>query len=195
MKKLYLLTGATGHLGTVLISKLRERNEKIRALVSPGKEKLLPEDVEVFTGNVKDIDSMRDFFNRDGYDSVTFIHCAGVITIATKEDPNVWETNVNGTKNVMELAFLNHIDRVIYVSTVHAIPLESPDGIIREISEFSKDNVKGQYARSKAEATRIVLEYAKRGLNASVVHPSGISGPGDIYHRNRVTRTIQSMAK
>src|SRR5699024_9363621 len=52
--------------------------------------------------------------------------------------------------------------------------------IMSEISEFSPEKVSGWYAKSKAKATALVLDAAKKGLNASVIHPSGIIGPGDI---------------
>ena len=65
-------------------------------------------------------------------------------------------------------------------SSVHAIP-EKPKGcIITEDCEFSPGLVDGDYAKSKATATELVFDAAKRGLNASIVFPSGIIGPGDI---------------
>ena len=70
--------------------------------------------------------------------------------------------------------------RLIHVSSVHAIP-EKPKGcIITEDCEFSPGLVDGDYAKSKAAATELVFDAAERGLNASIVFPSGIIGPGDL---------------
>ena len=93
----------------------------------------------------------------------------------------------------MELALSNNIDRVVYVSSVHAIPERPVPEIITEVSSFSPDLVHGQYAKSKAAAAQIVMEYAKKGLNVSIVHPSGIIGPGDVMVKNHMIRTIRAM--
>ena len=70
--------------------------------------------------------------------------------------------------------------KMVYVSSVHAIP-ERPKGcIITEDCEFSPGLVDGDYAKSKATATELVFAAAERGLNASIVFPSGIIGPGDL---------------
>lgn len=70
--------------------------------------------------------------------------------------------------------------KMVYVSSVHAIP-EKPKGcIITEDCEFSPGLVDGDYAKSKATATELVFAAAERGLNASIVFPSGIIGPGDL---------------
>ena len=64
--------------------------------------------------------------------------------------------------------------------SVHALPEKSKDCIITEDCEFSPGLVDGDYAKSKATATELVFDAAERGLNASIVFPSGIIGPGDM---------------
>lgn len=195
MRKLYLITGATGHVGSVLISELVRRNAEIRVLVLPGHSCHFPENVEICVGDITKPDTLIPFFNTQSYDSVTLIHCAALITIASGRNPKVWDINVNGTENVLHFAFEKNVNRVIYVSSVHAIP-EKPSGqVITEVGEFSPDLVYGQYAKSKAAAAQIALNYAKRGLNLSIVHPSGIIGPGDRKKRNHMIRTIHAMAE
>ena len=72
---------------------------------------------------------------------------------------------------------------------------ELPEGDkMREISDFSPDKVNGAYAKSKAAATAAVLAAAEKGLNASVVHPSGIIGPGDEKCGN-ITRLISAFIR
>ena len=195
MNKLYIITGASGHLGSFLIKELIERNCKVRALYLPGEEKEAPDQVESIIGNVLDLESLKSLFDVNGYEETCLIHCAGIVSIATKENPLLYDANVNGTKNIRELPLMNHIDRVIHVSTVHAIKEEKYPEKIKETKDFSKDYVVGAYAKSKAEASRIVLEYADKGLNVSIVHPSGIIGPGDIKGTNHSVSTLKAMYK
>ena len=194
-KKLYLVTGATGHVGTVLVPKLLQRDADVRALVLPGRGGVLPRGVQVCEGDITKPDTLPPFFDRDGYDRITLLHCAALITIASKHNPRVWDINVNGTVNVLRAAQKAGVDRVVYVSSVHAIP-EKPHGeTISEVSSFSPELVHGQYARSKAAAAQKALEFAEAGLNLSVVHPSGIIGPGDESRRNHMIRTLHAMAE
>lgn len=193
-KKLYLITGATGHVGTVLVSVLLERHADIRALVLPQERQFAPEGVAVCAGDVTDADSLTRFFDVSGWEETTLIHCAALITIASRENARVWNVNVNGTDHVMQKAAEAGIQRVIHVSSVHAIPERPLNETISEVSFFSPDLVRGQYAKSKAAASQKVLEYARKGLNVSIVHPSGVIGPGDLRRKNHMIRTIQAMA-
>ena len=195
MKKLYLITGATGHVGTVLVDELIRRGEQIRVLVLPGHGRHLPAGIEAVEGDITEEISLVPFFDRHGYDRFTLIHCAALITVASELNPHVWNINVNGTENVMRQAFAAGIERVIYVSSVHAIPEKPEPQVITEVDSFFPELVHGQYAKSKAAAAQKVLDYAGKGLNVSIVHPSGIIGPGDIQIRNHMIRTIHAMAK
>ena len=193
MSKLYLITGATGHVGTVLVDRLVERHANIRVLVHNGATAQLSSGVDICCGDIRDRNSLLPFFQRGEFDDATLIHCAAFITVATKYNPAVWETNVTGTNNIMELALSNGVNRVVYVSSVHAIPERPFPEIISEVDSFSPELVHGQYAKSKAAAAQIVLDYAQKGLNVSVVHPSGIIGPGDIKLKNHMIRTLKAM--
>ena len=195
MDKLYLITGATGHVGTVLISELLDRGSCIRALVLPGEGDELPPGIEIVEGDITDEDSLTPFFDRMGQESLTLIHCAARITVASRPDPRVWRVNVDGTRNVMDMALLAGVERVVYISSVHAIPERPASDSIVETDSFSPDLVHGQYAKSKAAAAQLVLEYARKGLNVSIVHPSGIIGPGDTKRRNHMVRTLHAMAE
>ena len=194
MKKLWLVTGATGHVGTILVSVLQQRGEYVRALVRPNSNIVAHSNVEIYEGDIRNRESLIPFFDRGDYDYVSLVHCAALITIASKHNPEVWNINVHGTNNVMSLARDTGVDRIVYVSSVHAIPERPANEIITEVSSFSPNLVHGQYAKSKAAAAQIVMDYAKAGLNVSIVHPSGIIGPGDTRSRNHMIRTIQAIS-
>lgn len=193
MDKLFLITGAAGHLGSTIIRLLLEQGKQVRALVVPG-EKHIPEGVEVIWGDVCDRESLRPFFeNLDGRETLV-IHCAGIVSIASGFLQKVHDVNVCGTKNIVDLCGEHRVSKLVHVSSVHAIP-EKPRGqVITEITDFDPDRVVGLYAKTKAEATAYVLEATKKGLAACVVHPSGISGPYD-YGKGHLTALVTDYYK
>ncbi|OQB24993.1 MAG: 3 beta-hydroxysteroid dehydrogenase/Delta 5--_4-isomerase [Firmicutes bacterium ADurb.Bin182] len=177
MNELYLVTGAAGHLGSAVTRRLLELKKNVRALVLPGEKLLTQGNIEVFCGDVRDKDSLVPFFTDNGGRDLLVIHCAGIVTIESRYRQQVYDVNVGGTKNIAELCERFKAKKLVYVSSVHAIP-EKPKGeTITEVTLFDPDKAVGQYAKTKSEATSIVLEAACKGLDASVVHPSGIIGP------------------
>lgn len=178
MENIYLITGAAGHLGSVITRELVDSGREVRGLIVPN-EKNAPEGAQLYVGDICDKESVRPFFeNTDGRPLVV-IHCAGIVSIATKFNQAIYDVNVTGTKNIVDLCREYGAAKLVYVSTVHAIP-ELPHGTtITEVTEFDPERVVGLYAKTKAEATAYVLDAAKQGLDASVVHPSGIAGPYD----------------
>lgn len=194
----YLVTGATGFLGRAVLNELHERTEKntvIRALVlenDPFADGLSPK-TETVCGDVAEDASLDAFFS--GADAQTcVIHCAGIVSIASDPGERLYNVNVKGTSNIVSRCEKNGVGKLVYVSSVHAIP-ENPNGEkMAETTEFSSSLVHGDYAKSKAEATALVLAAAERGLNASVVQPSGIIGPGDERGGN-ITKLISAFLR
>jgi dihydroflavonol-4-reductase len=102
-----------------------------------------------------------------------------MISTSGKPNPLLREVNVTGTGNMLAICKRFGVSRFIHVSSVHALP-ELPMGVVvRETSALNPDAVVGPYAKSKAEATLLVLQAAAAGLPASVVFPTGLCGPGD----------------
>ncbi len=114
------------------------------------------------------------------------IHAAGIISITDEVTPLLYNVNVTGTRNVIEKCLRHNVRRLVYISSVHAIPERGDMAEIHEVSAFSKDAVHGAYAKTKAEATQAVLDAAKQGLDAVVVHPSGILGPYDAGNNHMI---------
>ena len=191
MNRLYLVTGACGHVGNTLVKQLVANGEKVRGLVLPKEDDAplagLP--VELVRGDVRDVKSLEPFFDGAGYDEVVCIHTAGIVSIASKFLQSVIDVNVKGTKNIVEMCLSYGVKRLVYTSSVHAIP-ELPEGeVIREVDHFEAADVVGLYAKSKARATQIVLDSVQRGLDAVIVHPSGIIGPND-YGKGHLTQLV-----
>ncbi|MCM1525127.1 MAG: NAD-dependent epimerase/dehydratase family protein [Ruminococcus sp.] len=191
---IYLVTGAAGFLGSTVCRQLIMHGEKVRAFVLPGDKSagFIPQEAEITEGDLCDINSLEKFFSvPDGMESIV-LHIASIVTVAPEYDQKVMDVNVGGTRNIIDMC-LKHKEcrRLVYCSSTGAIP-EKKDGIISEVKNFDADKVEGCYSRSKAIATQLVLDAVKNdGLNACVVHPSGILGPED----NAVGETTSTLIK
>jgi len=173
----YIVTGVSGYLGSVIARYLCKRRKRVVGLMLPG-EKCLFSDIKVIYGNIKEKESLRALFDID--DRCIVIHCAGMVSVSSFEGLELWNTNVIGTRNMVDLAIEYMVEKFIYVSSVHAIPEKSDGQLITEIENFSIEDVIGDYAKTKSAATQYVLEATRnKGLPACVVHPSGIIGPYD----------------
>ena len=177
----YLVTGATGFLGRTVVEELVHYDAQVRALVLHNDPyiNLLPKEVHTIVGDVCDKNALADFF-ADADSRTCVIHCAGIVSVASRPGPKLYQVNVGGTWRILRQCLEHDVGKLIHVSSVHAIP-EKPEGcVITESCDFSPGLVDGDYAKSKAAATELVFDAAERGLNASIVFPSGIIGPGDI---------------
>ena len=191
MSELYIVTGGYGHVGNTVIKDLVHMGKKVRTLVlkSDQSSALQGVDVEVVTGDICDSASLEALFTADESEDIIVIHTAGIISIATKYEPLVYDVNVKGTKNIIQQCIKHQVKRLVHVSSVHAIPELSGDQQICEVASFEPDDVIGLYAKTKSEATQAVLDSVKEGLDAVVVHPSGIVGPQD-YGKGHITQLI-----
>lgn len=183
-KYLYLVTGAAGFLGSNVCRQLLDRGDKVRAFVLPNDPAInyIPKEVEVITGDLCKIDSLEPFFQVEDGQKTICIHVASMVTVNPDFNQKLVDVNVGGTKNIIDKCMEHkECEKLVYVSSTGAIP-EIPKGQkISETTDFDPDAVEGWYSRTKAIATQKVLEAATfDGLNACVVHPSGILGPNDM---------------
>lgn len=187
MKKLFVITGADGHLGNTLIrilcdtfcDKNSEDKIEIRGLILENECVQDTDKAHYIKGDVRKKESLRPLFEKTKDKEVYVIHTAGIISIAEHVSPELYEVNVNGTKNVIGLCLEYRVKRLVYVSSVHAIPEKDKVSVLTEVEHFSAEEVVGAYAKTKAEATQAVLDAGSEGLDVVVVHPSGILGPYD----------------
>ena len=197
MKNVYIITGANGFLGNNVIRTLLQKDPaaEIRALVLEGDKpiSLNGVDCKIFYGDVTNKESLKDIFDVNHEDKVCVIHCASYVYIKAKKNPNVKSVNVGGIKVIVD-EVLRINAKLVYVSSVHAIPELDEDKEMTEVTAFNPDSVHGIYAKTKAEATEYVLQAVKnKGLNACVVHPSGIIGPND-FGKTHLTQMISEFA-
>lgn len=190
---MWLVTGATGHIGNVLVRKLIERGEKVRALILPRESRtpLQGLDVDAVEGDILNLDSL--------YKSMREVkgvfHLAGLISIMPGSDEIVRRVNIEGTKNILQVAKDMRVGKFVYTSSIHAIR-RMEEGVIDETLPYDPDNPYGEYDRAKAEATLEVQHAAQGGLEAVIACPTGVIGPydfrgslmGDVIHEAAVSR-------
>jgi len=187
-----LVTGAAGHIGNVLVRKLLERGDKVRALILPGEDtaSLQGMDVEKVEGDVLDLSSLWERFR--GVKGV--FHLAGIISIMPGENPAVHKVNVEGTLNVLKAAMRAGVERLMYTSSIHALARVPHGQVVDESVGYDPNNPYGAYDRSKAEATLEVQKAAAGGLDAVIVCPTGVIGPYD-FRRSMMGDVIRTAAQ
>jgi dihydroflavonol-4-reductase len=173
-----IVTGATGHIGNVLVRELLTRDLSVRVLVLPDDDThpLAGLNVESVPGDITDPESLKSAFA--GADIV--FHLAGIVTIMPGMAAVLEKVNVDGMRNVIDACRACGVRRLVYTSSIHAVA-EPPHGtVIDESQPFSPERVLGDYARSKARATLLLLgEVKKGGLDAVICCPTGVIGPWD----------------
>ena len=194
----YLVTGAAGFLGGTICRQLIERGDSVRAFVLPGDPaiKYVPQKAEIVEGDLTDMASLEKLFAVEEGTETIVLHIASIVTVNLDYSSKVMEVNVDGTKNIIRLC-LSHSEckKLVYCSSTGAIPEAAMGKAIREVRRFDPDEVVGCYSRSKAMASQAVLDAVhEQGLNACIVHPSGIMGPED-YAIGETTGTLIKIIK
>lgn len=184
---LYIVTGAAGNLGSAIVRQLVHDKKDVRALVLRGEAaaKYLPRGADVYEGDVTDVKSLEPLFADIPAGTNTYvIHCAAMVSVSSLVADKIWDVNVNGTQHIIDLC-LAHGARLAFIGSTGAIP-EQPKGTpIREVGHFDPKAVIGLYDQTKAASSQLVLDAVRDlALDAFIIMPSGISGPGDYTFGN-----------
>lgn len=166
------LTGASGHIGANLCRKLLDKHHDLRVLTSRYTDSLKGLDLELVQGDLLNKSSLIEL--ADGAELM--IHLAATISI--NGDQHVLDTNVIGTKNVLDVVRTCKVKRLIHFSSIHALvhqPLDQPLDEERPLAV--SDHI--VYNQSKALAEELVLQAAKSGIDAVIINPTSVMGPND----------------
>ena len=170
-----LVTGAGGHIGGNLVRALLAGGRRVRALVRNDTRPLEGLDVERVTGDVLRPETLAPAL--EGVDVV--YHLAGIITIEGDPDGRVWQTNVEGVKNVAASCLAAKVRRLVHFSSIHAFRQPPLLERLDETRPLVEGETEMAYDRTKAAGHREVLAAVQRGLDAVIVHPTAVLGPID----------------
>lgn len=172
------VTGATGHVGNVLVRSLNARGITPRAFVRRTSDlgALAGAKYDLAHGDVSSVDALTEAFR--GCDTV--LHCAAVISISERPNPALRQTNIDGTRNVLAAAARAGVSHIVYVGSVHALTEPEGPATLDESAGFDENLAHGAYAKSKAAASSFVQQWVRdTGGDAVLVLPTGIVGPND----------------
>jgi len=173
------VTGGTGFLGTHLLRELVKRGEKVRALrrntAKIFLEEKFSEQIEWVEGDVLDVSSLEEGIS--GCEKV--YHCAAVVSFLPKDRDRLMKVNVRGTSNVVNVSLDKKIKKLVHVSSVAAIGRNRNEQVVNESTAWEEGNRNSNYAIAKFLSEREVWRGIAEGLNAVIVNPSLIVGPGN----------------
>jgi dihydroflavonol-4-reductase len=170
---LTLVTGASGFLGWHVARLLLEQGHRVRALCRPASQ-VRELDVERVTGDLRDPASLSRAV--EGCELV--FHVAADYRLWSKRPLDLYASNVDGTRNLLEAAEKSRVERIVYTSTVGCIGM--PQGSLGdETTPVSIDNMTGHYKRSKWLAEQVAIEKARAGLPVVIVNPTAPIGDHD----------------
>ena len=172
------VTGAAGFLGSHICRALLQCGYAVRAVTHEDSNRKFPDDlseqVELQPADIRDPESLNQAFQNVH----AVIHNAEIVTIDADPKGLADEINLTGTRNVIQACIGSDVHRLVHISSIHAFsPLR---GTTLSVSSKLGQNSKIPYVATKAEAHMSVLDAARGGLlNASIVCPSDLIGPGD----------------
>lgn len=171
-----LVTGGSGLLGTELIRQLLQSGKRVRALVNQ-KPLSLPSHpmLEQAQGSILDVMALEEAMQ--GVEDV--YHCAALVSFDPGDDAKLYKINVEGTANLVNAALDAGVRRFAFVSSVAALGRHKDGVPVDESMNWSKETHNSRYGQSKYLAEMEVWRGMAEGLNAVVVNPSVIIGPGD----------------
>jgi dihydroflavonol-4-reductase len=180
LSKKILVTGGTGFLGAYIIRELLNKGYSVRAIrrknTLPG---YIPREIleraEWVEGDILDVISLQDAM--EGIDSV--IHSAAVVSFVKKDREAMYQVNVEGTANVVNIALEKKLRRFIHISSVAALGRTAKGGHVNEEKKWEESKVNTHYAKSKQKAELHVWRGISEGLEGVILNPSTILGYGD----------------
>jgi dihydroflavonol-4-reductase len=172
-----LVTGASGFLGSHVARLLAARGERVRVLLRPTSQKQLLEGLalECVSGDLRDPSSLEKALT--GIRVV--YHVAADYRLWARDPREIYDSNVRGTRNLLEGARRANVERFVYTSTVATVAVPRDGVLPNESTVTSVDEMIGAYKRSKWFAEQEVLKAAAAGLPVVIVNPTTPVGPGD----------------
>lgn len=168
------VTGASGHIGTVLLHELIQQGHEVTALLHRNNIALDHLPVSVVKGDVLDRESINQLLERA--DAV--IHAAAVISITGDKDGWLRKVNVEGVQMMLECALRCQVKKFVHVSSIHAFE-QRPSGKLLDETRSLTSFGSPAYDQSKRDGQLLAQAFSEKGLNVSIVNPTSVVGPPD----------------
>ena len=179
-----LVTGATGLLGPYVISSLIDKGyTDIHVLIRSGKlnAELQPfaKYLHVVKGDVQELHPLSETVEKMDY----VIHVAAIVSFDPRYRQEMYNINVEGTANVVNLCLESNVKKLIHISSVAAIGRPEKQEVLSEESKWSESKYNSYYGLTKYKAELEVWRGYTEGLPMAIINPSIILGRGD-YKRS-----------
>ena len=174
-----LLTGASGFLGSAVLRLLVAEGHDVRLLLRNASDRrnINGIEAEIVEGDLSDRDSLKTAVTSCDY----LIHVAADYRLWIPDPENMYRTNVDGTRMLMQLAQEAGVRKIVYTSSVATLGIHADHTPANEESPVSLDDMIGHYKRSKFLAEEEVKKLVRESnLPATIVNPSTPIGPRDI---------------
>jgi len=178
------VTGATGFLGSHVARVLCEQGAKLRLLVraTSNLKNLQELPAETVTGDLRDPVSLEKAMA--GCDTV--FHVAADYRLWVRDPQEMYRSNVDGTRSLLQAARKNDVRRLVYTSSVATIGFRTNGSLADEDCPVSVSDMIGHYKRSKFMAEQVALEAGRSGMHVVTVNPTTPVGEGDEIGRAHV---------
>ena len=170
-----LVTGGSGLLGNALIASLAERGEKVKAIYNKTPLQHFYANVQQIQCDILDVITLEEVMQ----DVTHIYHCAGLVSFHTKDADLLYKINVEGTANVINAALGAGVEKVIHVSSVAALGRIRESETIHEKMVWTPQTSNSKYGESKYLGEMEVWRGVAEGLDAVIVNPTIILGPGN----------------
>jgi len=174
-----LITGGSGFVGTAVMRQLTQAGHAVRALIrsTSAHTNLAGLPVEIVQGDLRDTDSLARAMVGIRY----VFHVAADYRLWARRPQDIVQTNVEGTRALMEAALRAGVERIVYTSSVATLKARPGGEASDETFPLDPAAAIGAYKYSKVLAERLVERLvAERNLPAVIVNPSTPIGPRDV---------------
>ena len=202
-----LITGGTGLLGAHLIKSLIDKNYQIRAIKRKDSDLFIIKNVfswyfndpgiklnsiEWVDADLLDVCSVEEQIK----DINTIYNCAGFISFNRQEKKQVFDVNVNGTRNLVDVALAGKVDKICHVSSIAALGRSENNELLTEDTAWKSSKNNSVYSQAKYEGELEIWRGMEEGLQTVIVCPSVIIGTGNLSKGStRIIKTVKDGLK
>lgn len=182
------VTGATGLVGMHILHELTSKEKPVKALKRS-------------TSNIKEIEQLFEFYNNSNFNKIEWVegdildivsldehmngvdtvyHTAAIVSFAKRDRHKMFQVNVNGTRNVVNSALGNSVNKIGHISSIAALGRKKNSNTYTEKNKWVEDGNNSYYAMTKNLAELEIWRGIEEGLKGVMINPGVILGPGNI---------------